>query len=325
MRCASRNSDSHPASHAFSNFVSAASSCSACSPPSPQGRVIRCSCAKSFPEIYGAGAPDFFLAPSTKRERSAARRYQSVLRLATRVSSAKTRRLAALHLRRLFTPGPRFLHTGGSLFASLSGNFRFPRPAQSSHRRQPHVVGADGDPGRPGAHACETQAAGAASCPAITTPRDDASSGQDHVNKILDYGDVRAARNSRFTQDLRSIFGERTASEADVVLRQRAGNADRKAVSREQAPASTTKHDHYLRPVDLGACCNGPIFGGGTDREESYRELSCRTLHCARQTIRTLTDDPTHAGMCFPARIRHRWLMRWRPRNGPRDLICAAF
>jgi hypothetical protein len=31
-----------------------------------------------------------------------------------------------------------------------SGGFRLLRPAQSSHRRQPHVVGADGDPRRPG-------------------------------------------------------------------------------------------------------------------------------------------------------------------------------
>jgi hypothetical protein len=74
----------------------------------------------------------------------------------------KGTRLAALHThtslrrvrafkRRLCTPGPCFRPLDGGLFALPSrAAFAAPRPCPSSHSRQPHVVGADGYPGRPG-------------------------------------------------------------------------------------------------------------------------------------------------------------------------------
>src|SRR5262249_50906214 len=116
----------------------------------------------ALPEMYGARAPEPFLLPRIKRERSAERRRKPstpcrhcprvaalFARLARAPQAAERTPLDASQ-RRFCTPGPFFLHTGGSLFASLSRSFRFARPAQSSHRRQPLVVGADGDPGRPG-------------------------------------------------------------------------------------------------------------------------------------------------------------------------------
>ena len=98
------------------------------------------------------------------RERSAARRYQSVH--AAQTSGRSLRHLLALKARRVssgtrarlaahrcgdFAPWDRASCTRADRSSRpLSGGFRLLRPAQSSHRRQPHIVGADGYPRRPG-------------------------------------------------------------------------------------------------------------------------------------------------------------------------------
>ena len=101
----------------------------------------------SIPRIlFGAGGAGLFSRPSN--EEGAKRREALKTIHAVRVSSARCRAdcppgarstntaertpLDASQ-RRFFTSGPCFLHTGGSLFASLARGFRLARPAQSSH------------------------------------------------------------------------------------------------------------------------------------------------------------------------------------------------
>ena len=75
--------------------------------------------------------PGFARRRETRRPGGCAYRRQACA-VCARIKSATRARLAALRLRRFRTPGPCFLHTGGSLFASLSAKLspRSPCPVQ---------------------------------------------------------------------------------------------------------------------------------------------------------------------------------------------------
>jgi len=123
-------------------------------------------------DLVGVGAAVISLFPH-KRE-GAERRLALLHSLAPRrrrPRALRARRLPALHCG-VFHPGTVSSGPNRRLSSPWSGRLSPPfiRTVPAFFRRQPFVLRADGNPGRPGPPVCVTQGRGRHACSAITTP-----------------------------------------------------------------------------------------------------------------------------------------------------------